>query len=294
MLTYSYFNLWTTRFSKTDYKSVGCYKDTGNRAIPTIEGKDSILDGPYRNRQNAVAKCAVAARKMGFHMFAIQHGGWCATSATAEKTFDKYGKSNDCKDDDYKSVGCYKDTGNRAIPTIEGKDSILDGSYGSRQNAIAKCAVAARERGFHMFAVQNGGWCATSATAEKTFDKYGKSNNCKDDGEGGPWGNDVYVIQDYKSLGCYKDTGNRAIPTIEGKDSILDGSYGSRQNAIAKCAVAARRRGFHTFAVQNGGWCATSATADNTFDKYGKSNNCKDDGEGGPWANEVYTFEGRQ
>ncbi|XP_078371988.1 uncharacterized protein LOC144655582 isoform X3 [Oculina patagonica] len=289
-----------------DYKSVGCYKDTGNRAIPTIEGKDSILDGPYRNRQNAVAKCAVAARKMGFHMFAIQHGGWCATSATAEKTFDKYGKSNDCKDDgeggpwandvyviqDYKSVGCYKDTGNRAIPTIEGKDSILDGSYGSRQNAIAKCAVAARERGFHMFAVQNGGWCATSATAEKTFDKYGKSNNCKDDGEGGPWGNDVYVIQDYKSLGCYKDTGNRAIPTIEGKDSILDGSYGSRQNAIAKCAVAARRRGFHTFAVQNGGWCATSATADNTFDKYGKSNNCKDDGEGGPWANEVYTFEG--
>ncbi len=96
---------------------------------------------------------------------------------------------------DYKSIGCYKDTGNRAIPTIEGKDSILDGSYGSRQNAIAKCAVAARKRGFQMFAVQNGGWCATSATAEKTFDKYGKSNACKVDGEGGPWANEVYIIQ---------------------------------------------------------------------------------------------------
>ena len=45
-----------------------------------------------------------------------------------------------------------------------------------------------------MFAVQNGGWCAASATAAKTFDKYGKSTACKDDGEGGPWGNQVYVI----------------------------------------------------------------------------------------------------
>ena len=45
-----------------------------------------------------------------------------------------------------------------------------------------------------MFAVQNGGWCAASTTAAKTFDKYGKSTACKDDGEGGPWGNQVYVI----------------------------------------------------------------------------------------------------
>ena len=35
-----------------------------------------------------------------------------------------------------------------------------------------------------MFAVQAGGWCAVSATAPKTFDKYGKSAACKDDGEG--------------------------------------------------------------------------------------------------------------
>ena len=28
----------------------------------------------------------------------------------------------------------------------------------------------------------------------KTFDKYGKSTACKDDGEGGPWANQVYVI----------------------------------------------------------------------------------------------------
>ena len=93
-------------------------------------------------------------------------------------------------------------------------------------------------------------------------------------------------------MGCYKDTGNRAIPKIEGKDSILDGPYRSRKNAIAKCAIAALNRGFKVFAIQNGGWCASSATAEQTFNKYGKSNDCKDDGEGGPMANSVYVFQG--
>ena len=46
------------------------------------------------------------------------------------------------------------------------------------------------------------------------------------------------------------------------------------------------------FAVQNGGWCAASATASQTYDKYGKSTACKDDGEGGPWANQVYELKG--
>ena len=48
-----------------------------------------------------------------------------------------------------------------------------------------------------MFAVQDGGLCAASAmsSAAQTFDKYGKSAACKDDGEGGPWANHVYVIK---------------------------------------------------------------------------------------------------
>ena len=100
------------------------------------------------------------------------------------------------------------------------------------------------------------------------------------------------VLTDYKSVGCYKDTGNRAIPTLEGKDAILDGPYRDRMNAIAKCAAAARRRGFNVFALQHGGWCASSATAEKTFGKYGKSGSCQGDGEGGPWANDVYVLEG--
>ena len=96
----------------------------------------------------------------------------------------------------------------------------------------------------------------------------------------------------YESIGCYRDTGNRAILPLEGKDSILDGAYWTRKNPIAKCAAAAMRRGYSMFAVQHGGWCAASATAGNTFYKYGKATACGSDGEGGPWANQVYVIKG--
>ncbi|XP_068699027.1 uncharacterized protein [Montipora foliosa] len=288
------------------FETIGCFKDTSNRAIQPLEGKDSILDGSYGARKNAIAKCAVAAMRKGYKMFAVQHGGWCAASATADQTFDKYGRSAACGSDGeggpwanqvyvikgFETIGCFKDTSNRAIQPLEGKDSILDGSYGARKNAIAKCAVAAMRKGYKMFAVQHGGWCAASATADQTFDKYGRSAACGSDGEGGPWANQVYVIKGFETIGCFKDTSNRAIQPLEGKDSILDGSYGARKNAIAKCAVAAMRKGYKMFAVQHGGWCAASATADQTFDKYGRSAACGSDGEGGPWANQVYVIKG--
>ena len=106
---------------------------------------------------------------------------------------------------------------------------------------------------------------------------------------------DVFNVQfslGYVPVGCYKDTLNRSIQIIEGTDSILDGSYSSRKEAVAKCAVAALRAGYSMFAVQNGGQCAASATAPQTFDKYGKSTACKADGEGGTSANQVYLIKG--
>ena len=95
-----------------------------------------------------------------------------------------------------------------------------------------------------------------------------------------------------KKVGCYKDTWNRAVPTLEGKDGLLDGRYRTRRDAINKCAKAAKKRGYKVFAVQHGGWCASSATAQYTYDKYGVSTACESDGEGGPWANQVYTIGG--
>ena len=100
----------------------------------------------------------------------------------------------------YETVGCYMDTGERAIEILEGKDPILDGSYSSRKNPLAKCSVAAMRVGYSMFAVRNGGECFGSATAPHTFDKYGKSDACGAEGAGGPWANQVYVIKGNYSI----------------------------------------------------------------------------------------------
>lgn len=48
--------------------------------------------------------------------------------------------------------------------------------------------------GYEIFALQNGGWCATSVTARYTYKKYGEANNCGADGEGGRLANHVYEI----------------------------------------------------------------------------------------------------
>ena len=107
---------------------------------------------------------------------------------------------------DYTSVGCYRDTADRAISTLEDTDSVLDGGalfYQNRENPIVKCAVAARKKGFPAFALQDGGWCAASVNVLETFNKYGKSSDCKNDGRGGPYANHVYVFQDETNSKCF-------------------------------------------------------------------------------------------
>ena len=92
----------------------------------------------------------------------------------------------------YTSLGCWKDTGHRAVPTLEGTDPLLKGGYTVREFAIEKCYKVAKSRGFHIFAVQHGGWCAGMVGSER-YKKYGKATNCKN-GKGGAWANDVYQI----------------------------------------------------------------------------------------------------
>ncbi|XP_035674439.1 uncharacterized protein LOC118414482 isoform X3 [Branchiostoma floridae] len=321
-------------FVPKPYFSIGCWKDTGNRAIPTLEGKDARLDGSYTARANAIEKCYQVAKSLGYRAFAVQHGGWCAGSATAHKTYNKYGPYSTCQHDGeggpwgnevylisgmfipnkgggevakiqgpkYLTLGCWKDSSNRAISTLEKTDERLDGSYTARADAIEKCYQVAKSRGFSVFAVQNGGECFGSATALGTYKKYGPSSSCQKDGEGGGWANEVYLMKTgepialpkgyvpkpYISIGCWRDSGSRAIPTLEGKDKLLDGSYTTRAGAIDKCYQVAKSRGYRIFAVQNGGWCAGSADAYRTYKKYGPYTTCGKDGEGGAWGNEVY------
>ena len=93
------------------------------------------------------------------------------------------------------------------------------------------------------------------------------------------------------SRGCYKDTGRRAIAPLEGRSRLLRGSYRRRRYAIQKCALAAKKRGFSTFAIQHQGWCASTKYAYRTYGRYGRSNRCRN-GKGGPWTNDVYVLRG--
>nr|CAB3262234.1 uncharacterized protein LOC100178911 [Phallusia mammillata] len=91
-------------------------------------------------------------------------------------------------------MGCWVDKADRAIPTLENIEPVLDGRYQTRQQALKKCVAAAFAKGYTVIALQNGGWCAGSRDGWKTFHKYGKSYACKGDGKGGPWANQVYGL----------------------------------------------------------------------------------------------------
>ncbi|XP_066287702.1 uncharacterized protein [Branchiostoma lanceolatum] len=106
-----------------------------------------------------------------------------------------------------------------------------------------------------------------------------------------PW---VAEIQLYgtpgwvQSLGCWTDRSSRAIQPLEGTDPLLSDAYQSRQQPLEKCYTVSRGLGYSVFALQNGGWCASTATAQDTYQRYGASSACAADGEGGGYANEVY------
>ena len=93
------------------------------------------------------------------------------------------------------NLGCWKDSRNRAIQPIEGTHYLIKDNYHSRTDAVNKCLKAALAFGYTVFAVQNGGWCASAEDAEDTYKKYGRSGGCGSDGEGGGWANEVYKIE---------------------------------------------------------------------------------------------------
>ena len=76
---------------------------------------------------------------------------------------------------------------------LEGQDHLLDGNYTSRKDAIEKCLLVGRGRGYDVVGVQDGGMCVGSAKL-RDFNKYGISRDCRSDGKGGPWANEVHIL----------------------------------------------------------------------------------------------------
>ena len=91
-------------------------------------------------------------------------------------------------------IGCYADKLlSPAIPSLEGKDVLLDDEPKTREDAEQKCARVALKRGYAYFAIQDGGRCLSSLTAQETYSKYGLSSDCQD-GKGGKMASDVYEV----------------------------------------------------------------------------------------------------
>ena len=62
-----------------------------------MDGRGILVRGYYRNRKDAIVKCALEAAKRRYKAFAIQHRGWCATGPRAHITYRRYGRSNRCR-----------------------------------------------------------------------------------------------------------------------------------------------------------------------------------------------------
>ncbi|XP_078492086.1 uncharacterized protein LOC101243252 [Ciona intestinalis] len=129
----------------------------------------------------------------------------------------------------YISLGCWRDTSDRAIPTLEGTTPILDNNYRNRINPIRKCSEAALALGHRVFAVQHSGWCASSSDAENTYKIYGEATNCKN-GEGGSAANDVYEIS-YENAQKYSSSYTREI-YVTNENMQLQVEYRICMNAL--------------------------------------------------------------
>lgn len=100
-------------------------------------------------------------------------------------------------------------------------------------------------------------------------------------------------IERIEDMGCYLDTPDRAIPLLEAISPQLDGSYMQRAAAIRRCANAAHQLKIDVFAVQNGGQCFGGPEANLSYNKYGNSTRCANNGRGGPWSNQVYKINSK-
>ncbi len=81
--------------------SIGCYwQSSYSPAFQSLEGKDPRLDGEdYKLRKNAIEKCALVSKELGYKVFAVKDGGKCLSSPTAHKTFIRGDAIKRCESD---------------------------------------------------------------------------------------------------------------------------------------------------------------------------------------------------
>ncbi|PFX16802.1 52 kDa repressor of the inhibitor of the protein kinase, partial [Stylophora pistillata] len=289
--------VWSVFICEGERSTIGCGKE---KKINVVDAKYGVLDPDNCNQttvqntdykaENSLAivriKCNEEA-SCELHADNSVFGHDSSRQNTTKYLEVKY-KCANLASPRYESIGCFKDnTTSPAIETLEGKCDILDGNYSTRNDSIDKCFRAAEKRGFHVFAVQDGGRCQASASAIKTFHKYGHYQQCPPHGRGGKQINHVYYIKGHKNVGCYEfDKTNRFTRVLSKSDVIMQESHSpQRESFISKCAAAAVRAGYRLFAVQNSNKCMATGTAPQKIEKLTESNEC-----GSTGSFQIYTI----
>uniref|UniRef100_A0A7M5X7V4 Uncharacterized protein n=1 Tax=Clytia hemisphaerica TaxID=252671 RepID=A0A7M5X7V4_9CNID len=194
----------------------------------------------------------------------------------------------------YTYKGCWRDFDITAfaMPLMEGTDPKLSEPYKKRSDPVSTCSRVAQDRGYRVFAVQNGGACFSGPDGEQTYKRYGKSDGCKS-GKGGPFANNVYKTFDDGSvigLGCWADLKDRAFRRMEKNDPLLRDSVAQRSDPIGACAQVAQKLNVPYFALQKGGQCFVGKSGEIDYQRYLPSRKCKY-GLGGQMANDVYMLK---
>ena len=82
---------------------MGCWKDRDKlRILEDLEVK--FLSDNYKNRSHPISQCYQTSSKMGNKYFAIQDGGMCLGSYTADFHYKEFGNSTECSEG--KGGGC--------------------------------------------------------------------------------------------------------------------------------------------------------------------------------------------
>ena len=79
-------------------------------------------------------------------------------------------------------LGCWKDDNPPALTSLE--QYFKNDPYITRENAIINCYAEAKQRGYKLFALKNGGECFASNTYD-AYMQHGRSPICLVDGKGG-------------------------------------------------------------------------------------------------------------
>ena len=90
----------------------------------------------------------------------------------------------------YEWMACVK---SGSVPTLEGIAKQLDGDYKKRTDPVRKCYEAAKERGWSLFTLSDGGACNSGPDIIYTYGAKGELEDCMSEKGGDGWA-DVYAI----------------------------------------------------------------------------------------------------